>query len=161
MYYKKIKQGMNHVKNVRKSSVVNKKEEGLTVREETKALSQRRSYDGSNKVKRLQSDTSSVTSRGKENINVNIRHSHDNYTHKLEHEDKIKALMKQRESLIKERKKLRLVLDKFEKEFILNNGRKIKYMNDVKAVSNEYSHYKSLKIVIQELEGKIKFLIKG
>jgi len=39
-------------------------------------------------------------------------------------------------------------------------GRKIKYMNDVKAVSKEYNRYKALKGIIQDLESKIKILIK-
>jgi len=52
MYYKKLKQGIVASKNIRKSSVVSRKQEVLTNKEETKALtSQRRSYEGFNKVK--------------------------------------------------------------------------------------------------------------
>jgi len=101
MYYKKLKQGIIHSKNVRKSSVASRKQEVLWEKEENKVQSQRRSYEGLNKVQRLQSETSSVTSRGKENINVNIRHSHDNYSLKEKDESKIRKLMKQRESFIK------------------------------------------------------------
>ena len=78
---------------------------------------------------------------------------------RAEIDKKIKLLVKQREKLIKERKKLRQILDKFQNEFLVQHGRKIKYMHDVKEVEYEYSKYKSLKKDIAEAETQIKKMI--
>lgn len=55
---------------------------------------------------------------------------------------------------------MRLLLDRFEKEFVERNGRKIKFMHDVKRVQNEYNRYKKLKVVIADLEAQIKAIAK-
>ncbi|CAI2372378.1 unnamed protein product [Moneuplotes crassus] len=159
MYYKKLKQGIIASKtSIRKSSVTVRKQAVLTERKENQALSSnRRSYDGLKRSKNIISDTSSVSSLGKENVHQNVINNNPKET-KKDKESSIRKLMKQRESLTKERKSLRMLLDKFEKEFITKNGRKIKYMNDVKPVAKEYSRYKSLKGIIHDLEDKIRSL---
>lgn len=50
------------------------------------------------------------------------------------------------------------MLDKFQNDFVTKNGRKVKFMHDVKEVKEEYKQYKELKIMIANLEAKIKSL---
>ena len=78
---------------------------------------------------------------------------------RAELDKQIKDLVKRREKMIKERKKLRSVLDQFQNAFLLQHGRKIKYMHDVKEVQTEYSKYKSLKTDIAKAEEKLKSML--
>lgn len=41
----------------------------------------------------------------------------------------------------------------------MKTGRRIKYMNDVKEVADEYQKYKELKAAITEIEKKIKEMV--
>jgi hypothetical protein len=100
MYYKKLKQGMMNLKNVRKSSVMTRQHEVLTTTQPN-TQAQRKSYDGLSKVSKLNSETSSVTSCDKENISVNLT-AKQTYI-KNDPEAKVRKLMKQRESMLKVR----------------------------------------------------------
>jgi hypothetical protein len=100
MYYKKLKQGMMNLKNVRKSSVMTRPHEVLTTTQPN-THAQRKSYDGFGKISKLNSETSSVTSCDKENISENLT-AKQTYT-KNDPEIKVRRLMKQRESMLKVR----------------------------------------------------------
>lgn len=102
MYYKKLKQGIIASKtSVRKSSVTVRKQAVLTERTQSQGLtSHRRSYDGFKRSKNVISDTSSVSSLGKENVSQNVSNNSVKSS-KKEKDAIIRKLMKQRENLTK------------------------------------------------------------
>jgi hypothetical protein len=240
MYYKKLKQGIDNLKNKRKSSVNNSvKEEEFKKAAFAVNIQQRRSYDANN-PEALRSSagiseaddeviSQNVVSKHNESATLSNNSSQNNFrklakkhlkgysqnshrdtvkvvkplgevngrsktgamnsarqkvnslqaeinkenydvrqakntqqpesVSRAELDKQIKEYVRQREKMIKERKKLRLVLDKFQNQFLVQHGRKIKYMHDVKEVAYEYSKYKSLKGDIAKVEAKLKSML--
>lgn len=122
VYYKKVKEAL--AKNAGK-----KRAGGSSMHEQARRIEKR-------KLK--------AKEEGKKFAGVKV---YNEYTFKTDEELKEKIA-----ELKSERAHLRILLDKFQQEFIKTYNRKIKYNRDIAPVSNQFKRYKELKKIIADLE---------